>query len=107
MGKTFRNFDAVPARRGGGADPDLRASAPEPSDGRSTDPEGAPREHDEPSMPQLYSLVVSGQRVRLGRYEIVSCIGVGGMGVVYEAVNLERGHRVALKTLKHMSGSEL
>jgi serine/threonine protein kinase len=34
-----------------------------------------------------------------GRYEVVRRIGAGGMGVVYEAEDRERGQRVALKTI--------
>src|SRR5689334_4455877 len=33
------------------------------------------------------------------RYEVVRRIGAGGMGVVYEAEDRERGQRVALKTI--------
>ncbi len=35
------------------------------------------------------------------RFEIVRRIGEGGMGVVYEAIDVERGERVALKTIVH------
>jgi eukaryotic-like serine/threonine-protein kinase len=34
-----------------------------------------------------------------GRYQVVRRIGAGGMGVVYEAEDRERGQRVALKTI--------
>ena len=33
----------------------------------------------------------------LGRFEIVRALGAGGMGAVYEAIDRERGTRVALK----------
>ena len=41
------------------------------------------------------------------RYEVVRCIGRGGMGVVYEAYDRERGRRVAVKTLARFSPSAL
>jgi hypothetical protein len=39
----------------------------------------------------------------LGRFQILRCIGAGGMGVVYEAVSAEREAPVALKTLNHLT----
>ena len=36
---------------------------------------------------------------RFGRYRVVRCIGVGGMGAVYEAIHDDLEKRVALKTL--------
>jgi serine/threonine protein kinase len=41
------------------------------------------------------------------RYEVLRCIGRGGMGVVYEALDRERRHLVAVKTLLHFSPSAL
>ena len=35
-----------------------------------------------------------------GRYQIKDTIGVGGMAVVYEAIDLKTGETVALKMLK-------
>ena len=38
------------------------------------------------------------------RFRIVRCIGAGGAGVVYEAEDMRARRRVALKTLKEVSG---
>jgi hypothetical protein len=41
------------------------------------------------------------------RFEVLRCIGSGGMGTVYEALDKERNTRVALKTLHAMTGESL
>ncbi len=43
--------------------------------------------------------------VLLGRYEVVGHLGSGGMSTVYEAVDRERGTKVALKTLSAFDAS--
>ncbi len=41
------------------------------------------------------------------RYEVRSCLGRGGMGVVYEAFDWHRHERIALKTLLHADAAGL
>src|SRR5882672_1156072 len=41
------------------------------------------------------------------RFEVVRCIGQGGMGTVYEARDRERRQRVAIKTLLHFDPASL
>jgi serine/threonine protein kinase/tetratricopeptide (TPR) repeat protein len=53
------------------------------------------------------TLIPAPSASRLGDYRLVRELGRGGMGAVFEAVHLGRGHRVALKTLPAVSGDSL
>jgi len=41
------------------------------------------------------------------RYEVLGCLGRGGMGIVYEALDRQRNERVALKTMLHFDAGSL
>ena len=48
-----------------------------------------------------------GEFVGTSRFEVLRRLGAGGMGVVYQAFDRERGERVALKTLRHRDAAAL
>lgn len=56
-------------------------------------------------LPLTASAGIAGRR--LGRYELIKRLGAGGMGVVYQAHDLERGATVALKTLHRLEPEAL
>ena len=44
---------------------------------------------------------------RLGDYQLLRELGRGGMGMVFEAIHIQRGNRVALKTLPSLEATKL
>jgi hypothetical protein len=56
-----------------------------------------------PSTPPLSGVATKGG----GRYEILACLGQGGMGIVYESFDRHRQERIALKTLRHFDAAGL
>jgi serine/threonine-protein kinase len=63
---------------------------------------GAPTKTDSREPPPAAQLLTAGSS--FARYEIVRCIGVGGMGAVFEATHTLLRKRVALKTLHETLG---
>jgi serine/threonine protein kinase len=53
------------------------------------------------------ALRAQGVEFGTGRFEVTSRLGEGGMGVVYAAIDRERGVRVAIKTLRTMNAEAL
>jgi eukaryotic-like serine/threonine-protein kinase len=49
----------------------------------------------------------SGEFTGTTRFELLRCIGAGGIGLVYEAVDREDGSRVAIKTLQRLDSDAL
>ncbi len=43
----------------------------------------------------------------MGRFELLKRLGEGGMGIVYEALDRERRNKVALKTMRSLTGEAL
>ena len=58
-------------------------------------------------IPQDLATGTQEKPFRVGRYDVVGLIGAGGMGAVYDAIDREHGTRVALKTLSHLSATNL
>lgn len=47
------------------------------------------------------------QPVRVGRYDVIGVLGQGGMGMVYEAIDVDHATPVALKTLRDLDPDTL
>ena len=60
-----------------------------------------------PSSPVLRQPLARGYKLAGGRIELGSRVGSGGMGVVYEAFDIERRATVAVKTLSRLEPGDI
>lgn len=75
------------------------AAAAAPADSGAAVPSGSPFDENDPEGTEAEDAR------RLGRFELLRKLGAGGMGVVYEARDLDDGERVALKALRSITPS--
>ncbi len=102
-GETLVQVFRSAAEQGAGDDGHETESTPLPRSPTS------PRRGGSATQPSLQRRLfeADGRPVRLGRSDVLRSVGAGGLGVVYEAVHAEHGHRVALKTLRWMTAAGL
>src|SRR5256885_16122611 len=60
-----------------------------------------------PSVPPGAAPVDSREFSATERFKVIRQIGMGGMGVVYEALDHKTGEKVALKTLRNVDGTAI
>jgi hypothetical protein len=85
--------------------PTLPSTTTPLEDARARD--GTPGFEDAPVRSSRIPRVGTAQILGSGRFEILECLGTGGMGIVYAALDRTNGERVALKTLHDLDGSSI
>ncbi|MFT3768711.1 MAG: serine/threonine-protein kinase [Minicystis sp.] len=106
---TTSDYPLPPIGAGDTADQVFESAAAQSAEGGASGPGSDDGSSGRRTITSLQARLVeaAGRPVRLGRYDVIRQIGAGGMGVVYEAVNVEHGQRVALKTRSGLSGLSL
>ncbi|PRQ03455.1 Serine/threonine-protein kinase PK-1 [Enhygromyxa salina] len=80
----------------------MAGDSPHPGHDTSTQVDAEPEEPDDGS-PSRPDWLTRGQTI--GRYRVIECLGVGGMGVIYSAWDPELDRKLAIKIVRGRDGS--